>query len=246
MLVAGERGGGCFLGGGGRGEKAKAEREKVGFWRVAHCPHEKEKRRPEKNYKNQTNPPKQQTGDCYRADHLLEAALEAALEGRPINKPPPGAKKTNDPPPAPLSGEARTAAVDMQAVRRRFFSVISSCFVACLPPFFYAFAVPRSPSTNPLSHHLQPTTKKQATKISLTTNSKNKTKKNTQQRVGELGCAELGAALTHYGVLAPDTGNAISQPFPFNLMFKTSIGPRGDLVGYLRPETAQGIFVNFR
>ena len=29
-------------------------------------------------------------------------------------------------------------------------------------------------------------------------------------------------------------------------MFKTSIGPRGDQVGYLRPETAQGIFVNFR
>eukprot|EP00955_Chlamydomonas_euryale_P007163 75816-Chlamydomonas_euryale.AAC.7 len=29
-------------------------------------------------------------------------------------------------------------------------------------------------------------------------------------------------------------------------MFKTSIGPKGDLVGYLRPETAQGIFVNFR
>ena len=27
---------------------------------------------------------------------------------------------------------------------------------------------------------------------------------------------------------------------------RTSIGPRGDLVGYLRPETAQGIFVNFR
>ncbi len=27
---------------------------------------------------------------------------------------------------------------------------------------------------------------------------------------------------------------------------RTSIGPRGDLVGYLRPETAQGIFVNFK
>jgi glycyl-tRNA synthetase len=28
-------------------------------------------------------------------------------------------------------------------------------------------------------------------------------------------------------------------------MFKTSIGPNGNLVGFLRPETAQGIFVNF-
>ena len=27
---------------------------------------------------------------------------------------------------------------------------------------------------------------------------------------------------------------------------RTSIGPRGDMVGYLRPETAQGIFVNFK
>jgi glycyl-tRNA synthetase len=49
----------------------------------------------------------------------------------------------------------------------------------------------------------------------------------------------LGAALTKYGIKAPDTKNDISAPFPFNLMFKTSIGPRGDLVGYLRPETAQ-------
>ena len=32
----------------------------------------------------------------------------------------------------------------------------------------------------------------------------------------------------------------------FNLMFKTRIGPEGTAVGYLRPETAQGLFVNFR
>jgi glycyl-tRNA synthetase len=70
--------------------------------------------------------------------------------------------------------------------------------------------------------------------------------KDTLARVGELGAEELGAALTKYGVKSPDTGNDISAPFPFNLMFKTSIGPRGDTVGYLRPETAQGIFVNFR
>lgn len=35
-------------------------------------------------------------------------------------------------------------------------------------------------------------------------------------------------------------------PFPFNLMFQTSIGPQGNATGYLRPETAQGMFVNFR
>lgn len=35
-------------------------------------------------------------------------------------------------------------------------------------------------------------------------------------------------------------------PYPFNLMFSTSIGPQGNQTGYLRPETAQGMFVNFR
>lgn len=28
-------------------------------------------------------------------------------------------------------------------------------------------------------------------------------------------------------------------------MFKTSIGPSGSSIGYLRPETAQGMFLNF-
>jgi glycyl-tRNA synthetase len=42
------------------------------------------------------------------------------------------------------------------------------------------------------------------------------------------------------------SGDAYSPCFPFNLMFKTSIGPEGTAVGFLRPETAQGLFVNFR
>ena len=29
-------------------------------------------------------------------------------------------------------------------------------------------------------------------------------------------------------------------------MYPTSIGPTGDQVGYLRPETAQGIFLNYK
>ncbi|KAG8341885.1 Anticodon binding domain [Trypanosoma vivax] len=41
-------------------------------------------------------------------------------------------------------------------------------------------------------------------------------------------------------------GNALSEPFPFNLMFSTSIGPEGDRVGYMRPELAQGIILNFK
>jgi hypothetical protein len=64
--------------------------------------------------------------------------------------------------------------------------------------------------------------------------------------VGEMDGAALGALIERFGIKAPDTKNDLSPPFPFNLMFKTSIGPKGDMVGYLRPETAQGIFVNFR
>lgn len=46
-------------------------------------------------------------------------------------------------------------------------------------------------------------------------------------------------------VKAPETGNEVTAPFPFNLMFETQIGPTGDFKGFMRPETAQGIFVNF-
>ena len=44
---------------------------------------------------------------------------------------------------------------------------------------------------------------------------------------------------------SPETNNELTAPFPFNLMFETQIGPTGDSKGYMRPETAQGIFVNF-
>ena len=40
----------------------------------------------------------------------------------------------------------------------------------------------------------------------------------------------------------------LTEPRPFNLMFRTTVGPIAgeDNVAYLRPETAQGIFVNFK
>jgi glycyl-tRNA synthetase len=46
----------------------------------------------------------------------------------------------------------------------------------------------------------------------------------------------------------PECGGALSEPRQFNLMFETNMGPvveEGSTV-YLRPETAQGIFVNFK
>nr|XP_018680995.1 PREDICTED: glycine--tRNA ligase, mitochondrial 1-like isoform X2 [Musa acuminata subsp. malaccensis] len=62
----------------------------------------------------------------------------------------------------------------------------------------------------------------------------------------DLSAEELGAKLKEYGITAPDTKNPLSDLYPFNLMFQTSIGPSGLSPGYMRPETAQGIFVNFK
>ncbi|KAJ7975497.1 Glycine--tRNA ligase 1, mitochondrial-like protein [Quillaja saponaria] len=62
----------------------------------------------------------------------------------------------------------------------------------------------------------------------------------------DLSAEELGAKIKEYGITAPDTKSPLSDPYPFNLMFQTSIGPSGLSAGYMRPETAQGIFVNFK
>lgn len=56
---------------------------------------------------------------------------------------------------------------------------------------------------------------------------------------------ELAELFKRLQIKSPDTGNELSAPEPFNLMFQTEIGPSTNLVGYLRPETAQGMFVNF-
>jgi len=46
----------------------------------------------------------------------------------------------------------------------------------------------------------------------------------------------------------PDCGGELTDTRKFNLMFKTNLGPVEDESGlvYLRPETAQGIYVNFK
>lgn len=46
----------------------------------------------------------------------------------------------------------------------------------------------------------------------------------------------------------PDCGGALGEPKQFNMMFKTHVGATEDesSISYLRPETAQGMFVNFK
>jgi len=57
---------------------------------------------------------------------------------------------------------------------------------------------------------------------------------------------ELWEVFQKYQIKSPETKNDLTEPVAFNLMFPTPIGPTGDLQGYLRPETAQGIFLNFK
>lgn len=57
---------------------------------------------------------------------------------------------------------------------------------------------------------------------------------------------DMNEVIRKYKFKSPTTGNELSDPVSFNLMFPTQIGPTGDFQAYLRPETAQGIFINFK
>lgn len=56
---------------------------------------------------------------------------------------------------------------------------------------------------------------------------------------------ELGQLMVEHNIGNPVTGEKLNPPKAFNLMFETAIGPAGNLKGFLRPETAQGQFLNF-
>lgn len=56
---------------------------------------------------------------------------------------------------------------------------------------------------------------------------------------------DLAVIFKKYDVKSP-LGNELSEPVDFNMMFATSIGPTGQIPGFLRPETAQGIFLCFK
>lgn len=56
---------------------------------------------------------------------------------------------------------------------------------------------------------------------------------------------ELRDSIKSLGILSSKQ-NPLSEPFPFNLMLSTAIGPEGTKKGYMRPELAQGIILNFR
>ena len=62
---------------------------------------------------------------------------------------------------------------------------------------------------------------------------------------GNATLKEVNDAFKNANVKCVKCGGELDEPYHFNLMFKTNIGPGSKRVGYLRPETAQGMFVNF-
>jgi len=65
--------------------------------------------------------------------------------------------------------------------------------------------------------------------------------------VEDLSVAEMGEFIAEHKILSPD-GNPLTEPRTFNLLFETAIGSvAGEKAKvYLRGETAQGIFTNFK
>src|SRR6476659_4203052 len=67
-------------------------------------------------------------------------------------------------------------------------------------------------------------------------------------REDDLREEQLGAEDAEGEIRCPQCGGELSEPRQFNLMFETYVGPVQDEddKAYLRPETAQGIFINFK
>lgn len=57
---------------------------------------------------------------------------------------------------------------------------------------------------------------------------------------------ELDQIIIDSNITCPECGGKLSNIWNYNLMFQTMIGAKGNKIGYMRPETAQGIFILFK
>ncbi|MDG6243437.1 MAG: glycine--tRNA ligase [Methanolobus sp.] len=60
-----------------------------------------------------------------------------------------------------------------------------------------------------------------------------------------LGTKELDRVIKENSISCPECEGELGETYEFNLMFKTNVGPGSGRQGYMRPETAQGMFVDF-
>jgi glycyl-tRNA synthetase len=56
----------------------------------------------------------------------------------------------------------------------------------------------------------------------------------------------LSEILSENQIVCPKCGGHLTHVWSYNLMFQTLIGAKGKKTGYMRPETAQGIFIPFK
>ncbi|MEM1565719.1 MAG: glycine--tRNA ligase [Candidatus Bathyarchaeia archaeon] len=70
--------------------------------------------------------------------------------------------------------------------------------------------------------------------------------KQSATEIEKLSLEELKDAIEKKDVRCPECGGKLGEPKYFLTMFKTSIGPYSEAIGYGRPEAAQNIFVEFR
>lgn len=57
---------------------------------------------------------------------------------------------------------------------------------------------------------------------------------------------QIDAFINENNIRCPECGGRLGKTEYFSTMFKTNIGPYGDVIGYGRPEAAQGIFTDFK
>ena len=71
-----------------------------------------------------------------------------------------------------------------------------------------------------------------------------------EEAIGEdvesLENSEMDEIVIENNIKCPECGGDLAKIWDYNLMFKTEIGAKGNKVGYMRPETAQGIFILFK
>jgi glycyl-tRNA synthetase len=66
------------------------------------------------------------------------------------------------------------------------------------------------------------------------------------QEVEGLEDQRLTEILSENQIVCPKCGGHLTHVWSYNLMFQTLIGAKGKKTGYMRPETAQGIFIPFK
>src|SRR5437016_8360712 len=57
---------------------------------------------------------------------------------------------------------------------------------------------------------------------------------------------EIDARIRELKIRCPNCKGELGPARPFNMMFPLDVGPTGKDRAYLRPETAQGVYLNFK